>query len=192
MTTRAAAMQAAASIRRAAQKTAAADPVAHGSDWRLATVSTVNTDGTIVTSDGITVRRLKSYPVPSVGDQVMLAWSGLGNWMVIGQPSAGTTWAWQTMTGLAAGANSSQNPGYRLTDDAMVEFRGSWTFTNAPVNPFTLTTLPTGYRPSNVREFGIWSPSTGTAIQCQVATTGVVTVYSTNKSYWLDNTRFSL
>lgn len=54
-----------------------------GADWRLATVTTVGTDGT-VTAGGIRARRLKSYTTPAVGDVIVISESSSGNWIALG------------------------------------------------------------------------------------------------------------
>ncbi|MFE3326904.1 hypothetical protein [Streptomyces sp. NPDC059176] len=61
-----------------------------GGDWRLAVVATVNSDGTIVTSDGITARRTDTYVSPTVGDLIRIDQSSYGNWWAIGRGSTGT------------------------------------------------------------------------------------------------------
>ena len=67
----------------------AADPKVRGADWRLTTVSTVNSDGTVVTSDGITARRLMSYQSPAINDLIVISQASNGNWMALGK-GAGT------------------------------------------------------------------------------------------------------
>lgn len=59
-------------------------PSVRGSDWRLATVTAVNPDGTIV-ADGITARRMEAYRNAAVGDVTVLAQSSSGNWIAHGR-----------------------------------------------------------------------------------------------------------
>lgn len=59
-------------------------PSVRGGDWRLATVTTVNANGTVV-ADGITARRLESYLAPAVGDVVVLDQNSMGNWLCRGR-----------------------------------------------------------------------------------------------------------
>lgn len=66
-----------------------ATPAVRGADWRLTTVSTVNSDGTVVTSDGITARRLMSYQSPAINDLIVVSQASNGNWMALGK-GAGT------------------------------------------------------------------------------------------------------
>ncbi|MFE3657285.1 hypothetical protein [Streptomyces sp. NPDC059165] len=64
-------------------------PAIRGGDWRLAVVATVNSDGTIVTSDGITARCTDTYVSPTVGDLIRIDQSSYGNWWAIGRGSTG-------------------------------------------------------------------------------------------------------
>lgn len=77
-----------AALRRQARRTGERTPSVRGSDWRLATVATVNTDGTIVTSDGVVARRLQSYQAPAVNDVIQISQSSSGNWLAEGRPAA--------------------------------------------------------------------------------------------------------
>ena len=63
----------------------ATTPAVRGADWRLTTVSTVNSDGTVVTADGITARRLMSYQSPAIGDLIVVSQASNGNWMAFGK-----------------------------------------------------------------------------------------------------------
>lgn len=60
-------------------------PSVRGSDWRLTTVATVNSDGTVITADGITARRLMSYRSPRVDDLIVVSQASNGNWMALGK-----------------------------------------------------------------------------------------------------------
>jgi hypothetical protein len=51
-----------------------------GSDWHLSTVATVNSDGTIVTTDGITARRQETYVGAAPGDLIRIDESSAGSW----------------------------------------------------------------------------------------------------------------
>ncbi len=84
-------------------------PSVRGSDWRLATVTAVNADGTVAV-DGIpTVRRLDTYLNPAVGDVIVISQSSSGNWITFGRlaATAGTSWTSYTPTWTA----STTNPG---------------------------------------------------------------------------------
>lgn len=55
--------------------------------WKLATVTAVNSVGTLNISTAlgplVSVRRLKHYASPVVGDVVMVARNSDGNWLVV-------------------------------------------------------------------------------------------------------------
>lgn len=80
----------AAAIRRRSVQAAAAEPSVRGADWRMATVATVNADGTVVTSDGITARRMETYLNPATSDLIYISQASSGNWLAWGRGSAGT------------------------------------------------------------------------------------------------------
>lgn len=97
----------AASVRRAARRSAAAAPVVRGADWRLATVAVAGTDGTITCSDGVRARRLDSYLNPTVGDLIVLTRSGNGNWVAAGRCATGADTAWTSYTPTWTGGSSN-------------------------------------------------------------------------------------
>lgn len=70
-------------LKRQSVRAGAEAPAVRGADWRLATVTTVGTDGT-VTAGGIKARRLKSYTTPAVGDVIVISQSSSGNWIALG------------------------------------------------------------------------------------------------------------
>ena len=73
-----------AALQKSARKAGETAPSVRGADWRLATVTAVNTGGT-VDADGIPgIRRLKSYTAPAVGDVIVISQSSSGNWIAIG------------------------------------------------------------------------------------------------------------
>lgn len=68
----------------AAKRAGEQAPSVRGADWRLATVTAVNTGGT-VDADGIPgIRRLKSYTGAAVGDVIVISQSSSGNWIAFG------------------------------------------------------------------------------------------------------------
>ncbi|MFF7329635.1 hypothetical protein [Streptomyces sp. NPDC008150] len=75
-------------LKKQAQRAGEQAPSVRGADWRLATVTTVGTDGT-VTADGIIVRRLETYPFPLVGDVIVISQSSAGNWVTLGRLAGG-------------------------------------------------------------------------------------------------------
>lgn len=83
-------------------------PSVRGGDWRLATVTTVNGDGTVAV-DGIPACRcMESYLNPTVGDVVRIDQSSSGNWLVMGRLAISGTSGWATYT--PAWTASSTNP----------------------------------------------------------------------------------
>jgi hypothetical protein len=79
----------AAAIREQAKAAGSETPSVRGSDWRLAVVSTVGSDGTITTSDGIVARRMETYVSPANSDLIVITQSGAGNWLAWGRGSTG-------------------------------------------------------------------------------------------------------
>jgi hypothetical protein len=136
-------------VQGAAVQAGATSPEVRGANWRLATVATVNTDGTIVTSDGITVRRMESYPVPAVTDIVIIDVSGAGNWICRGRWSTGAD-AWTLLTvgtGWTAGSSPDIPPSGRRKPDGTIELRGLVRM-NSATPPSTALTLPAGLIPT--------------------------------------------
>lgn len=71
-------------LRQSAKRTGEQAPSVRGGDWRLATVTAVNGDGT-VDVDGIDdVRRMASYTAPAVGQVIRIDQNSSGNWLAMG------------------------------------------------------------------------------------------------------------
>jgi hypothetical protein len=99
-------------------------PTVRGSDWRLATVSAVASDGT-VTADSLKVRRMETYQNPLVGDVVVIGQSSSGNWITHGRLSVGTETAWvkpTLATGFTHDGNTNGDVMYRLATIAGTRF----------------------------------------------------------------------
>ncbi|GAA1888460.1 hypothetical protein GCM10009837_07910 [Streptomyces durmitorensis] len=92
-----------------------------GADWRLATVQTVNGDGTILTADGITVRCLETYVQPVVGDLVVISQSSSGNWLATGRTATADLGIGQTRVALKA-ADTSRTNNATPADDPHLTF----------------------------------------------------------------------
>ncbi|MFD7109188.1 hypothetical protein ACFWAF_03225 [Streptomyces microflavus] len=60
-----------------------------GSDWRMAVVATVGSDGTVVTTDGVTARRDESYVSPAPTDLIVISQASNGQWWAWGRGSTG-------------------------------------------------------------------------------------------------------
>lgn len=84
--------------RKQAVDAGAETPSVRGSDWRLAVVATVGSDGTITTADGVIARRMETYLDPAAADLVAITISGKGDWLCWGRLGAGAGSAWTTYT----------------------------------------------------------------------------------------------
>lgn len=101
------ARRAAAAIIRTLPRHVKADPKARGSDWRTATVASVNAAaGTITTTDGIICRCMETYLAPAASDQIVISQSGSGNWLAAGRLAPGHETDWATYTPTVANAGS--------------------------------------------------------------------------------------
>lgn len=67
-----------------AKRAVVSEPAVRGADVQTGTVTAVGTDGT-VDIGSIRARRLESYTNPAVGDVIILARSGMGNWWAGGR-----------------------------------------------------------------------------------------------------------
>ncbi|MGH3584714.1 MAG: hypothetical protein ACRDQ0_00160 [Pseudonocardia sp.] len=76
----------------------AATPDVRGSDWRLATVATVGSSGTVTTTDGIVARRLDSYMNPTIGDLIRIDISSAGDWTTPGRTATTAVRGWTSYT----------------------------------------------------------------------------------------------
>ncbi|MDG9703823.1 hypothetical protein [Streptomyces sp. DH37] len=133
--------------RRAGQST----PAVRGADWQLATVTAVNTTGT-VDCGAIRARRMESYGSPAVGDLIVITRSGSGNWVAWGRlrDSADTT-----TTGLVAGTDFGivEWSGRRAGPHCYIRLavtRTGETITagsTGNINDLHLATIPAGWRP---------------------------------------------
>jgi hypothetical protein len=94
-------------LKQQARRTGERAPSVRGSDWRLATVTAIATDGT-VTADGIKARRMEGYQNAAVGDVIVLSQSSSGNWLAEGRLSTGADTAWVKPT-LATGFTHDGN-----------------------------------------------------------------------------------
>lgn len=98
----------AAALRRRTIRTAEATPTVRGGDWRTAIVAAVGAGGTVTTDDGIVVRQLETYQNPAVGDSIVIARSGSGNWIAHGRLAAATDPEWVPFT--SAWTAATTNP----------------------------------------------------------------------------------
>lgn len=87
----------------------ASTPDVRGSDWRLATVATVGSSGTVTTADGIVARRLASYMNPAIGDLIRIDISSAGDWTTPGRTATTAVRGWTPYTPTWTAATT--NPG---------------------------------------------------------------------------------
>ncbi|MFE0647510.1 hypothetical protein ACFVZH_02820 [Streptomyces sp. NPDC059534] len=109
----------AAALNRQAVRSAGAQPAVRGGDWRLATVDTVGSDGTVTTTDGIVARRFGTYLDPAPGDLIKVSVSGAGSWLAMGRLGAadsGSTWTAYTSSFTAAGGGAALGNGVLDTE----------------------------------------------------------------------------
>ncbi|MEU5772740.1 hypothetical protein ABZ819_05465 [Streptomyces venezuelae] len=120
--------QLAAALQQQAVDAGSSTPSVRGADWRLATVDTVNVGGTVVTDDGITVRRLETYTLPLVGDVIAITQSSSGNWLALGRLSSGDPgWTTPTLgTGYIQGNTSTQGNNNGPIRYRKINWQGGW------------------------------------------------------------------
>lgn len=120
-------------LRQQAKRTGEQAPSVRGSDWRLATVTAINTDGT-VDADGIAgIRRMEFYTNPAVGDVIRIDQSSSGNLVAMGRlaTTEGTAWtpytvAW-TSTGTAPSIGNGTLIGRYVKHGRTVVCHINWT-----------------------------------------------------------------
>jgi|GEM_PF-2943250 len=120
---------AAALRQHAARSAATTGPLSRTSTIQRATVASVSSDSTVVTTaDGIPALRLASYTAPATGDVIQIASTATGAWVALGRLAAtadsGTWTALPAGTGYTA-LSGYQTPQYRVVGDT-VQLRGSY------------------------------------------------------------------
>ena len=151
----------AAALKQQATRTGEQAPSVRGADWRLATVGTVNTDGTVV-ADSIKARRMEGYQNPAVGDVIVLSQSSSGNWRAEGRLSTGaeTAWTQPTLaTGFTHNGNGNGNVEYRvavIAGQRFMQWRGGVGITYASNSiqnggAILSSVLAAGLRPVSLR-----------------------------------------
>lgn len=98
--------QLADALHQSAVQAGASSPEVRGADWRLAAVTTVNTDGTVV-ADGITARRVDTYLNATVGDLIGITQNSRGSWLALGRLAPTTDTEWTTYTPTVSGGGSA-------------------------------------------------------------------------------------
>ena len=195
-------------LKQQAKRAGEQTPAVRGSDWRLATVTTVNADGTIV-ADGITARRAETYHAPAVNDIIVISQSSNGNLLAEGRLAGATapngTW---TSIPLASGFTSTHTvfgpAQYRIVTaygGTRVELRGSVDCTSSVTTQTSFSTaLPTAARPSVQRTWvgrRNYSVDTKGVVPMEISTGGVMSVFgsaSPSQTDWfaLDGCHYDL
>jgi hypothetical protein len=172
-----------------AKRTGEESPSVRGADWRLATVTAVNTDGTVEVDSAMDVRRMDAYQAPTVGDVVVISQSSSGNWVAFGRTAGATdpTGAWTTIP-LASGFTSTHTvfgpAQYRIVTaygSTRVELRGSVDCASSVTTQTNFSTeLPTAARPTVTRTWvgrRNYSVDTKGIIPMEISTGGVMNVF---------------
>jgi hypothetical protein len=178
----------AAAIARRAQRVGEEAPSVRGSDWRLATVTAANSDGT-VDADGIEgIRCMESYVLPAVDDVIRIDQSSNGNWVAVGRLAASSGW---TNLTLAAGF---QNPGHGWIASYLREGRRIWL--RGRIGPTagtiadgaTLLTLPSAINPGVAAAWAVARDASvvPATVRLEIVNTGVIrTFQSSNLPSWV-------
>lgn len=186
-------------LQQQAKRTGEQSPSVRGSDWRLATVTAVNADGT-VTADGLTYRRMETYQTPTAGDVIAVTQSSNGNLLAWGRTggAAAPNGTWTNIP-LAGGFTTPHTvfgvAQYRLVTIAgatRVELRGSADATASVTAQTNFSTaLPAAARPSVQRTWvgrRNYSVDTKGVAAMEISTAGVMSVFgsaSPSQTDWL-------
>ncbi|MFJ9671308.1 hypothetical protein ACIRP5_11040 [Streptomyces sp. NPDC101221] len=156
-------------LKQQATRAGESSPSVRGSDWRLATVTLVNADGT-VTAQGIpSIRCLDTYRSPAVDDLIVISQSSNGNWLAHGRLAA-TTRDWETLP-LSSGwavLSGYYTPAYRIWDDGTASLCGLASMSGSLPSGTVVATLPAEARPAAQCRF---------AVQVVLGFYGVMTLY---------------
>lgn len=154
--------QLAQSITAASRQAGQDDPRVRGADVQSGIVTAVNVTAGTVDIGAIRARRLDTYQMPAVGDQVLLVQSGTGNWWAAGRVTSAADTAWATASlasGYAHNGNTNGDVQYRIVVIAgtrMMQWRGgvgiTYSGTTTPNGGSILTSaLPAVFRPAATR-----------------------------------------
>jgi hypothetical protein len=176
-------------IQQAAKRTGEQAPSVRGSDWRLATVTAENGDGTI-DADGIpTIRCMESYTQPAVGDVIVITQSSSGNWLAWGRTTTADP-DWLNLT-LASGF---QNPGHGYNAAYLREGRRIWLrgrigpTSGTIADGATILTLPAAIQPAQAMAWAVTRDASVAPAVCrlEIVVPGVIrTFQSTNLPTWV-------
>jgi hypothetical protein len=176
-------------LKQQAKRTGERAPSVRGADWRTATVTAENGNGT-VDADGIDdIRCLETYSQPAVGDVIVITQSSSGNWLALGRTTT-TDPDWVPLT-LAAGYT---NPGHGYTASYLREGRRIWM--RGRIGPTsgtiadgdTLATIPTAIRPGVAVAWAVARDASTMPSVCRLEITAagaLRTFQSTNLPQWV-------
>lgn len=196
-----------AALKRAAQRIGEQTPAVRGSDWRLATVTAINADGTIAADDIPGIRCMEWYSLPTVGDIIRIDQSSSGNWVAMGRLATTTGIAWTALApaaGFVAGQGSLDVAQFRIVTapggGQRVELRGAFTAPTPLTVPTVCTTVPAAARPPLPRTWAVargYSADSKGVVRAELATNGGLTVYAsaaTSVTSWVcfDGTYYDL
>lgn len=144
------ARQLADAVRGQAVHAGASEPTIRGANWRLATVQSVGTDGTITTTDGIVARRTADYLGAAAGQVVRIGESSTGNWISDGPLGSGSgTWVGISLASGWTTTAGYYTPAYQLLGDGTASLSGMASMSGALAAGTTVATLPAEARPAS-------------------------------------------
>lgn len=164
-------------------------PSVRGSDWRLATVTLVNVDGTVAVTGIPAVRCMPTYDLPAVGDVIVIDQNSSGNWLAWGRMSTAT----QTWTPLTL-ASGFQNPGHGFTPGYLREGRRIWLrgrigpTSGTIADGATLLTLPAALQPGVSMSWAVARDSGAypAVLRLEITVTGTMRIFqASNLPTWV-------
>ncbi|MFD5910209.1 hypothetical protein ACFWHL_15980 [Streptomyces massasporeus] len=179
----------ASALKQQAKRTGERSASVRGADWRLATVTAENGNGT-VDADGIDdIRCMEGYSLPAVDDVIVITQSSSGNWLALGRTTAVAP-DWTPLT-LAGGYT---NPGHGYTASYLREGRRIWM--RGRISPTsgtiadgdTLATIPAAIRPGVAVAWGVARDAGAMPAVCRLEITAagaLRTFQSTNLPQWV-------
>ncbi|WHM30172.1 hypothetical protein OH540_09070 [Streptomyces sp. BPPL-273] len=179
----------AAALKQQATRAGESAPAVRGSDWRLATVTLVNTDGTVAASGIPAIRCMPTYDLPTVGDVIVIDQNSSGNWITWGRMATATQ-TWTTLT-LAAGF---QNPGHGYTAAYLREGRRIWLrgrigpTSGTIADGATLLTLPAALQPGVSMSWAVTRDSSvyPAVLRLEIAVNGTMRIFqASNLPSWV-------
>ncbi|OUD04709.1 hypothetical protein [Streptomyces swartbergensis] len=179
----------ASALKQQAKRAGERAPSVRGADWRTATVTAENGDGT-VDADGVPdIRCMETYSQPAVGDLIAITQSSSGNWLAWGRTTT-TDPDWTPLT-LAAGYT---NPGHGYTASYLRAGRRIWM--RGRIGPTsgtipdgdTLATIPSAIRPGVAVAWAVARDAGAMPSVCRLEITAagaLRTFQSTNLPTWV-------